>query len=172
MRLALIGTGMVADTHVAAIRDAGLTLACVMGQNPARTQNFAQKAQAALGYPIATTTDLAEITGDPTLDFVIIATPPDVRLDLIAPLAAAGKPILLEKPVARSLEEAEAVVRVCEEAGAPLGIVLQLRMRAEVAARKLATSARILSCRTMPKGTPASSQTRTTASASSNDRAT
>jgi len=138
MRLALIGTGMVADTHLAAIRDAGLTLACVMGQNPARTQNFAQKAQAALGYSVVATTDLGETAGDPTLEFVIIATPPDVRLDLISPLAAAGKPILLEKPVARSLEEAEAVVRVCEEAGVPLGIVLQLRMRAEVASLRAA----------------------------------
>ncbi|WP_245749282.1 Gfo/Idh/MocA family oxidoreductase [Jannaschia pohangensis] len=43
MRVGLIGTGMVAETHVAAIRGAGLTLSVVMGRDPERTQAFAAR---------------------------------------------------------------------------------------------------------------------------------
>jgi predicted dehydrogenase len=48
---------------------------------------------------------------DGDVDIALILTPPDARASLIAPLAQAGKAILLEKPVGRNLAEAEEVVR-------------------------------------------------------------
>lgn len=62
---------------------------------------------------------------------VIVATPPDVRIELIKALAQAGKHILLEKPVARTLAEAEQVVSVCEREDVLLGVLFQHRMEAE-----------------------------------------
>ena len=62
--------------------------------------------------------------------------PPDVQPDtgvaweiLGHRLAAAGKPILMEKPVERTLEAAERLCGICETAGVTLGIVFQHRMR-------------------------------------------
>ncbi|MEO1103331.1 MAG: Gfo/Idh/MocA family oxidoreductase, partial [Pseudomonadota bacterium] len=40
-----------------------------------------------------------------------------------------GKPILMEKPIERTLDAAQAIVGTCAQAGVPLGIVLQHRMR-------------------------------------------
>ncbi len=67
------------------------------------------------------------------VDFVIVTTPPSARADIVRSLAEAGKPILMEKPVERSLENATALVERCKAAGIPLGIVLQHRARPAVA---------------------------------------
>ncbi|MEM6609988.1 MAG: Gfo/Idh/MocA family oxidoreductase [Pseudomonadota bacterium] len=128
---ALIGTGMVARTHVLALRDAsGAALSAVAARRPERAQSFAEEAGGLLGTAPRVLADAAAIAADPEIDFAIIATPPDARLGLIEPLAAAGKPILLEKPVARDSAEAEHVVTLCEAANVPLGIVFQHRCRA------------------------------------------
>jgi predicted dehydrogenase len=85
--------------------------------------------------------DIATICRDTRVDIVLVLTPPDARRSLIAPLASAGKAILLEKPVGRTLDEAEEVVTFCEAAGVPLGIVFQHRMReASIAALALVDS--------------------------------
>ena len=122
---ALVGTGMVAGTHVAAIKASDkVTLKGVTARRAQSAQAFAQEHDATAYESVEA------IAADPAIDFAIIVTPPNARLDLIEPLARAGKPILLEKPVARTGTEAAAVVALCEEAGVPLGIVFQHRMRA------------------------------------------
>lgn len=67
------------------------------------------------------------------VDFVILTTPPNARAEIVATLAAAGKPILMEKPVERTLSAATALVERCETADVPLGIMLQHRARPVVA---------------------------------------
>ena len=121
MNIALIGLGMVSGTHVAAIQasEQGLNLAGVLGRNPEKAAEFAQRnGTRAFG-------SIEDIANDPNVDFAIIATPPDQRTELVRVLSTASKPILMEKPVERSLEAAEAIVTTCESAGVPLGIVLQ-----------------------------------------------
>lgn len=131
MKTVLIGLGMVAGNHLAAIRDAdGIELGGVMGRDAKRTQTFAEKAAAEIGHQIHIYQSADEIAQDDTIDFVIIATPPDARQDLVRVLSAAGKPILMEKPIERTLAAAEAIVTNCESAGVPLGLVLQHRARA------------------------------------------
>jgi predicted dehydrogenase len=121
----LIGAGMVAATHVAALRDAhGVRLHGVWSRNPERAAALAE-AEGAQVYP-----DIEAIAADRAVDFAIVLTPPDARADLIAPLLAAKKPILMEKPVARDGVEARALVDQCAAAGVTLGIVFQHRMRA------------------------------------------
>ena len=127
--VALIGAGMVAGTHLAAIRAAdGVRLAGVWSRDSGR-------ARAAAGYGHVFDS-IDDVAADGAVDFAIVATPPNARAGVIAPLAAAGKPVLLEKPVARDAAEARAVVEMCEGAKVPLGIVFQHRMRA--ASRKAA----------------------------------
>lgn len=132
MKTVLIGLGMVADTHVAALRHStmDIELAGVMGRDPARAQAFATKAAGVLGYGLPVFETVQDIAANEQIDFAIIATPPDAREALVAPLCAAGKPILMEKPIERTLGAAEAIVETCAGAGVPLGIVLQHRARA------------------------------------------
>lgn len=115
---------MVAGTHTAAINASDkVNLKGVTARTPESAQKFASE------HGVEAYIDVSAIAADPDIDFVIIVTPPNARLDLIEPLAKAGKPILLEKPVARDGKEAELVVKLCEEAGVKLGIVFQHRMR-------------------------------------------
>lgn len=136
---ALIGTGMVAGTHVAAIKASDkVRLKGVTARTPESAQKFASE------HGVEAYSDVGAIAADPAIDFAIIVTPPNARIDLIEPLAKASKPILLEKPVARDGKEAEQVVKLCEEAGVKLGIVFQHRMReASLAATKLVASGRL-----------------------------
>jgi predicted dehydrogenase len=131
MKTALIGLGMVSGTFADAIQNSpDITLKSVYARNPDSRAAFLAK-HPALG---ATAADSVEaIAADPTIDFVILATPPNARADIIDVLVAAGKPILMEKPVERTLAAATAIVAQCEAANVPLGIVLQHRARPIVA---------------------------------------
>jgi predicted dehydrogenase len=127
---ALIGLGMVSATYGAALREArGVRLAAVCARRSESAEAFLAR------FPDlgARAASLDEIVDDPAIDFAILTTPPDARTDIVGRLAAAGKPVLMEKPVARSLTEGRALVATCEAAGVPLGIVLQHRARPVVA---------------------------------------
>jgi UDP-N-acetyl-2-amino-2-deoxyglucuronate dehydrogenase len=78
---------------------------------------------------LPTTDDLERIVGDPSIDAVMILTPPNTHLDLVERFAAAGKHILLEKPLERSTERALRLVEAAEAAGVKLGVVFQHRFR-------------------------------------------
>lgn len=129
---ALIGAGMVAGTHVAACAGAHekLRLKGILSRSKDRANALAKEASSITRDSVITYDSISDIATDPDINFVIVATPPNVRLDIIAPLAKAGKHILLEKPVARTLEESKAIVQICEDAGVTLGIVFQHRVRA------------------------------------------
>lgn len=130
-KVALIGLGMVADTHRLALEaseHAELVAVC------ARRAEHADAYAAQHGLSAKT---LIEIAADPDIDFVIVATPPNARTEIVAALVQSRKPILMEKPVERSLNAATTIVERCEVAQVPLGIVFQHRMRA--ASQKLAS---------------------------------
>ncbi|KAJ9442210.1 putative oxidoreductase YrbE [Diplonema papillatum] len=138
--IALIGAGMVAKTHMAAIAAAqpAVKLCGVLARTAASSTALVDSFAGRFEARPAVYETLADLLGDDRVDAVVVATPPNVRMELVQPLAKAGKHILLEKPVARTLAEAEALVAVCEEAGATLAVVFQHRFRAaSLAARKL-----------------------------------
>jgi UDP-N-acetyl-2-amino-2-deoxyglucuronate dehydrogenase len=127
--VALIGAGMIAGTHVKALsaaRDA-VRLEAIVSRRPERADDLRTLYA---GEPPVFTSDLSVVAASPTIQMAIVATPPDVRSEVIEPLAKAGKHILLEKPVARTTEEAVRVVEICERAGVALGVLFQHRVRA------------------------------------------
>lgn len=133
---------MIAKTQVAALSAAkeDVQLKAVVARRPERAGYLAALWD---GAPPEFTADLAAVAADPAIQFAIVATPPSVRHEVIAELARAGTHILLEKPVARTLEEAVGVVEICERTGVTLGMVFQHRMRASsvAAARHVASGA-------------------------------
>lgn len=130
-KVALIGAGMVADTHVTACCEAGdiITLAGILSKSGTSAKKLADIAQQRTGKPVQTYQHIDEIVSLSDCDFVIITTPPNVRKDIIAPLAKAGKHILLEKPIARTAEEARQIVTICQDHNIMLGVVFQHRAR-------------------------------------------
>jgi predicted dehydrogenase len=130
MKAVLVGLGMVAGTHLRAIAGAHVPLAGVMSQSAAKAQAFAEDAAEILGYVPHVYASAADIAADPEVDFVILCTPPNARLELVKTFAGAGKHILMEKPIERDAMAAEVIVDICEAAGVTLGVVFQHRMRA------------------------------------------
>ena len=140
--VALIGAGMIAKTHVAALSAArkDAQLRTVVSRRPDRARYLADHYD---GEPPEFTADLSAVAADPAIPMAIVATPPSVRKEVIEELAMAGTHILLEKPLGRNPEEAREVVEICERAGVTLGVLFQHRMRAPsiAAARHVASGA-------------------------------
>ncbi len=131
MRAALIGLGMVSQTYGDAFRNStSVSLQSAFSPSLDSQERFL------CDFPDVCkriAKNVQEIADNPDVDFAIVITPPNARRQIVETLAAAGKPILMEKPVERSLETATELVELCEELNVPLGIVLQHRARPAVA---------------------------------------
>ena len=128
-RIALIGLGMVARTYADAIRNSKkVSLDYVLARSSTSSASFLEQWPEFTARAADTVSEIASSD----VDFVILATPPNARADIIDKLVKAGKPVLMEKPVERTLEKATALVTTCEDADIPLGIVLQHRARPAV----------------------------------------
>jgi predicted dehydrogenase len=133
---------MVADTHLAALSASStVDLRGVLGRRSATTEDYARRASSALGYPVKPYRNLEELVKDGGIDFVIVATPPNARSEIVERLATAGIPMLLEKPIERSFDAASELVKTAERAKVPMGVVLQHRARESSVALKNALSA-------------------------------
>lgn len=125
-RLAVVGLGMASKPHLEALAELDGRVAVSGLFN--RSRDKAEAAAARWGFPLFDS--LAAIAADPGTDAVILVTPPNERAEAVALLAGAGKHILMEKPVERTLAAATAIVETCEARGVRLGIVFQHRFRA------------------------------------------
>jgi len=123
--IGIIGLGMAVAPHARSLRDLGDRVS-VMGVF-ARNQDRRAAIATEFGFPAAESADA--IIDDPNVAAVLLLTPPNARTELVERLAAAGKHILMEKPVERTTGAAEAIVETCERAGVTLGIVFQHRFR-------------------------------------------
>jgi predicted dehydrogenase len=80
--------------------------------NPERVDKFTAR------YPGVRTSDsFAEVLGDPSVDAVSIATPPSTHFPLAKQALEAGKHVLVEKPLATTEAEAEALVELADREG-------------------------------------------------------
>ncbi|MDQ6433349.1 Gfo/Idh/MocA family oxidoreductase [Mesorhizobium sp. LHD-90] len=124
-RIALIGLGMASGPHAKSLLDLKdrVKVAACYSPTPARREAFSS----AWGLPV--TGDLDAVFADPSIDAVMVLTPPNSHLELVERAAAAGKHVLLEKPLDISMDRAERLVAAAEDAGVKLGVVLQHRFR-------------------------------------------
>jgi predicted dehydrogenase len=124
-RIAVIGLGMAVTPHAKSLKDLSDRAEVVAAFSPsiARRKAFNDK----FGFPTADTLDA--ILADKSIDAAMILTPPNTHLELVQKCAAAGKHILLEKPLEISTERSLALVEACRKAKVTLGVVLQHRFR-------------------------------------------
>jgi len=128
----IIGTGMAVEPHMLALQELGDQVA-VRGVYTRSAQNREAFAKLS-GFPAVSSLD--QILNDQKIKAVLLLTPPNHRRELVAKLAGAGKHILMEKPVGRTLPEANELVSVCADAGVTLGIVFQHRFKTSSMAMK------------------------------------
>jgi len=113
VKLAVVGVGAWGVNHVRAFaRLKNVEVVSVCDGAPearARALNIAPRARA--------DADIAAVLGDPAIEAVVLATPAVTHARLAQEVLAAGKHVLVEKPLALSTADAEAVVRAAETSG-------------------------------------------------------
>jgi predicted dehydrogenase len=100
----------------------GSALTAVMRRDRARAADYARRHGVARAYG-----DAQALIDDPDVDAVYIATPPDSHEPLALRVAAAGKPCLVEKPMARSHAECARMTEAFRRAGVPLWVAYYRR---------------------------------------------
>jgi predicted dehydrogenase len=71
--------------------------------------------------------DADKLINDPEVDAVYVATPPDSHRDYVVRVAQAGKPVYVEKPMARTALECEDMIAACNEAAVGLFVAYYRR---------------------------------------------
>lgn len=139
VRAALIGCGKVGGVHAAAL--AGLTEAQLVGCCDASAE---RAATFAARYGGRAFTDLDALLRTAAPEAVIVATPHPLHAAPAIRAAEAGVHVLVEKPLAASLADCDAMLAAARKAGVTLGAVSQrrfatpvLRMRAAIDAGKI-----------------------------------
>ena len=117
LRVALVGCGLISDDHIrayAAHADRAKITICY--------DVDAEKAEARAakldGARVASS--LNEILADPNVDAVEVCTPPHLHPEICIAAAEAGKHVLCQKPLARTLPECDSMVAAARAAGTVL----------------------------------------------------
>ena len=127
IRWALLGPGRHAERSVvpAMKRAEGTTLAAVVSRDNARGEAFAKTHGIAKVY-----TSLDAALGDRDIDAIYDASPDGLHAPHALAATAAGKHILIEKPLAISLNDARAAIEAARRHGKQLGVVFNQRHEA------------------------------------------
>ncbi len=97
-------------------------LAAVMRRNGDKARDYAERHGVPRWYD-----DGDALIADPDVDAVYISTPPDTHKEYTLKVAAAGKPVFCEKPMARNLAECREMIEACDAADVPLWVAFYRR---------------------------------------------
>jgi predicted dehydrogenase len=122
-RIGVIGAGAHGTRYVRhALNDVpGMTVSALCR----RSENEGQQLAAEFGCRYHRETE--HLIADPAVDGVVVCTPPSTHFTLARSVLAAGKPLLLEKPMTGTLAEAEELARLDGAAPCPLMLAQALR---------------------------------------------
>lgn len=118
----VVGLGAIANVHMGAIeRTDGARLVGVAGRNADRTASVAAE------WNCNAFADVQALAEDDAVDVIVICTPSGAHLEPALAAAAAGKHLLVEKPLEVTVERCDRMIDACQEAGVHLAGVFQAR---------------------------------------------
>ncbi len=120
----IISTGRHPDSKMAPAINAAsdASLVAVLSRNKARAEAFASKHGATSAY-----TNIDELLTNSSVDVVYIASPNALHAEQAIAAASRGKHVLVEKPMALSPQDCEAMIDACNQFGVLLGVGFHLR---------------------------------------------
>lgn len=122
MNFGIVGTGLIAEFHAKALAEIpGARLVACMDKFPERAQKFAE------AHRCAAYADLNAFLAHPGLEVVNVCTPSGLHLDSALPAAAAGKHLIVEKPLETTTERCLKIVDACEKSGVVLSGIFPSR---------------------------------------------
>jgi len=138
LRIAVIGVGHLGRHHARILSSLpGADLVAAVDTNRARAEEVAAAHQTRACF------DHRELLG--TVDAVTIAVPTELHSEIALPFLQAGTPVLVEKPMARTLVEADSMIAAAAASKVPLAVGHTERFNpAVVAARPLLTDPRFI----------------------------
>ena len=124
IRWGMIGCGDVTEkkSGPAFSKIKGSRLLAVASRTPARAEDYARRHHIPRWY--SRPDDLIQ---DPEINAIYIATPPDSHLYYTLKVAAVGKAVYVEKPMARHQQECEQMIEACRKAHVPLYVAYYRR---------------------------------------------
>lgn len=126
----IVGSGVMALVYAEALATqapSGTLRAITGGSNAASL---------AAEYGVDTEDSVAALAARDDIDAVVIATPHTLHLPYTKIIAAAGKHVYCEKPMAVSLQECDEMIAACRQAGVKLTVAAQSRQNPVVKAAK------------------------------------
>ncbi|PWT75386.1 MAG: gfo/Idh/MocA family oxidoreductase [Chloroflexi bacterium] len=119
---AIVGAGMIAEYHAGAIAETpGARLVALCRADAVR----AAETETRFGAPCEPT--YAALLARRDVEAVCICTPSGLHAEQTVAAALAGKHVLVEKPMALTLTEADTMIEICREKQVLLGVALQRR---------------------------------------------
>lgn len=118
LNAAIVGLGWWGRNIVEAVQGKSEKLRFVHGvsKEPEAAAGFAREK----GFRLSE--NLSDALDDPAVEAVVLATPHSLHADQIVAVAAAGKPVFCEKPLALKHADAARAVAACRQAGVVLGV--------------------------------------------------
>jgi predicted dehydrogenase len=157
VRIGMIGSGYMGRTYSECIRRhvKNGKLAAVAGGSRAP--------KLAADFEVPCAASVPELLGRSDVDAVLVASPHSAHLEQVKQAAAAGKHVLVEKPMALNTAECDAMIAACKSAGVILSVIQTVRFRTTVARAKQLIDAgrigtvRMIDLRTLFEWVPSSS---------------
>ena len=120
--IGIVGAGMISNFHAKAIADSrnGHLVGCFT-RNPEKAGEFVGKH----GGRVFQTLD--DMLADSEVEVVSVCTPSGAHRDPAMEAAAAGKHVMIEKPLEVTTERCDQIIAACEQAGVQLGVTFQSR---------------------------------------------
>jgi predicted dehydrogenase len=127
LRVASLGLGWWSDVLADAIQKTPqLQIVSCFSRSATKRQAFAQK------YGCTAAPSYEAILHDPSIDGIINTTPNSAHLETTRAAAAAGKHVFLDKPIANTLADGQALTHACQAAGVVLSVGYQRRRESHV----------------------------------------
>jgi predicted dehydrogenase len=129
INVGILGCGRIAKRHVDLLgqgKIAGARLGAVCDIIPERAEVYGRQ------FRVPAFQHIVEFLNQPDLDVVAVLTPSGMHPRHAIAAAQARKHVIVEKPMALRLEDADAMIRACDDAGVKLFVVKQNRFNVPV----------------------------------------
>ncbi len=121
-KVAILGCGKVAHLHAKAVQNLpNAKLAGVWSRTTKSAEIFAAQ------YKIPFYIEIQKLIQQEKVELVIVCTPHPFHLEPVLEAAIAGANVLVEKPLASTLEDSDIIISACKKAGVKLGVISQRR---------------------------------------------
>jgi len=127
LKTGIIGCGKVADIHAKALQNIEESeFIAVYSRTPEKGNKFADK------YGVKAYTDVSKMLSETGIEAVIVGTPHPVHAETTLPAIEGGAHVIVEKPLASSLEDCDLMIEAAKRKNVKLSVISQRRYYAPV----------------------------------------